>query len=189
MESNKNYWTTGEIITLKRTEKPLKNSGWSMYGQYIGSRYICIREDSERQHGILLKVLGKAYSDQVRMVGGEAFSVDDSDELFMGHHYFSYPFPKPGDLKEVLDILRGDNSLLQKFEDAKMHINPNSKYWVNETSRNMLMMKVPQVYDSSDDLLHNPSSDTAYYRISIVYFHRGGIVLVKNLCSHILDNL
>ena len=173
MESNKNDWALGEIATLTRTEKPLKNSGWTIYGQYIGSRYICIREDTERQRGILLKVLGKAYSDQVRTVGGEAFSNDDSEELFIGHRYFSYPFPKSGDLKEVLEILRGDENLLQKFEDAKMHINPNSKYWVNETSRNVLMMKVPQVYDSSDGLLHNPSSDMAYYRISIVYFHKG----------------
>ena len=175
MDLNKNDWALGEIATLPRTEKPLKNSGWKKYGQYIGSRYICIREDTEGQCGILVKVLGKAYSDQVTTVGGVAFSIDDSVELFIGHNYLSYPFPKSDDLKEVLDILRGNASLLQKFEDAKMHINPNSKFWVDETSRNMLMMKVPQVYDSSDDLLHNPLSDTAYYRISIVYFHKGNL--------------
>lgn len=173
MESNKNCWTLGEIATLPRMEKPIKTSGLTAYERYIGSRYICIREESDGQRGILMKVLGKVYYDQIKMVGGEPFSKDDRDEDFVGRRYFSYPFPNSIELKEVLDILRGNDGLLRKFEDAKMHVNPNSMFWVNESSRNMFMMKTPQVYGSSDGQLSSPSDDTPYYRVSMVYFSKG----------------
>ena len=173
MEPNKNYWTLGEIATLQRKEKMIKTSGLTDYGRYIGSRYICIREEGDGQRGILMKVLGKVYSDQVKVVGGEPFSKDDRDEAFEGRRYFSYPFPNSVELKEVLDILRGNDDLLRKFDHAKMHVNPNAMFWVNETSRNMFMMKTPQVYGSSDGQLSSPSDDTPYYRVSMVYFSKG----------------
>lgn len=175
MEPNKNNWTLGELVTLPRQEKPLKNGSMTQYGHYIGSRYICIREESEGQRGILLKVLGKVYSDQVKIVDGEPFSKDEGAELFMGHSYLSYPYQSVKDVKEVLDILRGNTDLLQTFEKAKMHINPNSSFWVSETARNKFMMKIPQVYDSSQDILCTASNDTPYYRITMVYFYKGNL--------------
>lgn len=143
------------------------------YGRYIGSRYICIRKETEGKRGILLKVLGKVYSDQVKIINGEPFSKDESTELFMSHSYVSYPYQSMKDVKEVLDILRGNTDLLQTFEKAKMHITPNSSYWVSETARNKFMLKIPQVYDSHQDILCTASDDTPYYRITMVYFHNG----------------
>lgn len=173
MESKENSWKLGEIVNLPRSEKLLKKSGSATYQRYIASRYICIREEANEQHGILLKVLGKAYSDQVAMVGGEPFSKDSQVELFDSYSYFSYPFPSSSEVKEVLGILRSNHGLLQKFEDAKMHINPESMYWVNETARKAIVKKIPQVYSSQDDQIHTATEDTAYYRISIVYFYNG----------------
>ena len=94
MEPNKNNWTLGELVTLSRQEKPLKNGGLSQYGCYIGSRYICIREETEGKRGILLKVLGKVFSDQVKIVDGKPFSKDEVAELFMGHSYFKLSISK-----------------------------------------------------------------------------------------------
>ena len=175
MEPNKNNWNLGELVTLPKQERPLKSGAMTQYGHYIGSRYICIREESEGQRGILLKVLGKVYSDQIKIVDGEPFSKDEGDELFMGHSYISYPYESLKDVKEVLDILRGNADLLQAFEKAKMHINPNSSYWVRETARNKFMLKIPQVYDSREDLLCTASDDTPYYRITMVYFYKGNL--------------
>lgn len=119
MESNKNYWTLGEIATLPKQERPLKQSGSTTYVQYITSRYVCIREATDRQRGILVKVLGKAYSDQVGIVNGEPFCKDDHDELFVGHRYYSFPFPQAKDVKEVLEIIEDNQDLLQKFQPPR----------------------------------------------------------------------
>ena len=70
MESDKNNWTLGEIATLPKQERSLKQNGPTAYVQYITSRYICIREATDGQRGILVKVLGKAYRDQVGIVNG-----------------------------------------------------------------------------------------------------------------------
>ena len=175
METNENNWKLGEIVHLPRSEKKLKDS-FTVYVNYIESRYICVREATDGQRGILMKVLGKAYRDQVKVVGGTAFSHDDHEELFVGDRYYSYPFPSTSEVQEVLDILRGNDALLQKFEEAKMHINPNSMYWVRETVRNAFLKKIPQVYVASSGQLQNPSDDTNYYRITMVYFYKGQLI-------------
>ena len=174
MESDKTNWTLGEIATLPKMERPLK-SGSIAYVQYITSRYICIREATNGQRGILLKVLGKAYSDQVRLVKGEPFCKDDSEELFDGHRYYSFPFPSAKDTQEVLDILKGDESLVKKFQEASMHINPNSTFWVSDTVRNKFLRKNMQILDGRDGQLRPASEDGLHYRISIVYFHNGSL--------------
>jgi hypothetical protein len=176
MESNKNYWTLGEIATLPKQERPLKQSGSTTYVQYITSRYVCIREATDRQRGILVKVLGKAYSDQVGIVNGEPFSKDDHDELFVGHRYYSFPFPQAKDVKEVLDIIEDNQDLLQKFQAASMHINPNSTFWVSDTVRNMFFLKKPQILSGHDGQLCPPSDDDNHYRLSIVYFFKGSLI-------------
>ena len=87
----------------------------------------------------------------------------------------SYPYQSVKDVKEVLDILRGNADLLQAFEKAKMHINPNSSFWVSETARNKFMLKIPQVYDSREDILCTASDDTPHYRITMVNFYKGNL--------------
>ena len=176
MESNDKKWKLGEIATLPRTEKVLKDGDSTSYARYIGSRYICIREATEGQNGILMKVLGKAFSDQVKLVGGEPFGKDDGEELFSGRRYYSYPFPSSNEVKEVLDILRGNPSLLQKFEDAKMHVNPDGIFWVRETIRGTFLKKNLQVYGGRNGQLYNPSDDINYYRITIVYFDKDQLI-------------
>ena len=173
MESNENNWTLGEIAKLPKMERPLKQSVSKVYMHYIASRYICVREATDGRRGILMKVLGKAYSDQVKMVGGEPFGRDEHEELFVGQRYYSYPFPTANEVQEVLEILRANPSLLQKFEDARMHVNPDGMFWVRETARNAFLKKIPQIYDSRSGQLCNPSDDTNYYRITMVYFFKG----------------
>ena len=172
MESNENNWKLGEIANLPRKEKVLKD-GSTVYVHYIASRFICIREATETQRGILMKVLGKAYSDQVKMVGGEPFGKDEYYETFEGQRYFSYTFPSANEVKEVLDILRDNTSLLQKFENAKMHVNPDGMFWVRETARNAFLKKVPQVYGGRNGQFYSPKDDTNYYRITMAYFQNG----------------
>ena len=176
MKLNENYWNLGEIAKLPRVEKNLKEGDTIFYEQFVASHYLCIREATDYQQGILLRVLGKAYPDEVKVICGEPFCQDDHVTMFDGHCYFSYPFPKSNRVKEVLDILRQSPELLQTLEDAKMHINPNGMFWVSETARNAFFLKIPQVYDSRTDQLLPASKDTLYYRISIVYFFEGELI-------------
>jgi hypothetical protein len=96
--------------------------------------------------------------------------------MFEGDRYFSYPFPKANQVKEVLDILRQSPRLLMTLEGLKMHINPNSMFWVSEIARKAFFFKIPQVYDSRTGQLLPASKDTLYYRISIVYFFEGELI-------------
>ena len=172
MESTENSWRLGEIVTLPRTEKLLKKSGSTVYERIIGSRYVCVREASEGQRGILVKVLGKFPPEHIMTVGGQLFSKDDREELFAGMRYFSYPFPAVKDVEEVLEILRSNPSIVQIFEGASMHINLKSKFWVNETGRHLLVMKKPQCYDTYSEQICTPSKDDAPYRLTMAYFFK-----------------
>ena len=106
MTSNENNWTLGEVANLPRMDKMLKD-GTTAYMQFIASRYICIREATDGQRGILVKVLGKSYSDQIKTIDGKPFGFDDRAELFSCDSFYSYPFPSANEVHEVLDILRG----------------------------------------------------------------------------------
>ena len=176
MASDKNNWSLGETVRLPREEKALKKRGLTRDEQFVTSRYLCIRQATSDQRGILLKVLGKAYSGDVKIIGGEPFCPDDSEEMFDGLRFFSYPFPDMNDVMDVLDILRQSPDLLQKLEDMKMHLNPNSAFWVRNTTRNILMLKTPQLYDACSGQLGAPSDNTPYYRITIVYFFKGELI-------------
>jgi hypothetical protein len=173
MESNENNWTLGEIAKLPKMERLLKQSVSTVYMHYIASRYVCIREATEGQRGILVKVLGKVYGDQVGMVNGQPFCKDDNEDLFTGNGYYCYPFPSVKDVQEVLEILKGNQSLIDKFEAAKMHINPNSTFWVRDTTRNKLLLKKPQYFSTRDGQLYPARDEDNHYRLSIVYFYKG----------------
>lgn len=173
MDTNTNNWSVGELVRLERQERDVKTSGSTAYRHYVASRYICIREETKDKSGILVKVLGKAFADQLLMVDGRPFCKDDVDERFTDNLYFSYPFPLTKDVREVVGILREDSTLVERLEEEKMHINPNSTFWVADTLRNRLFMKRPQVYSAREDQLHPASVDVAHYRLSIVYFAKG----------------
>jgi hypothetical protein len=177
MESDKKNWILGETATLTKQERSLKQSGSTAYVQYITSRYICIREATDTERGILVKVLGKCNSDPIRIVGGAPFFNDFHDELFTGDSYSSYPFPLAKDVQEVLEILKFNQDLLQKFEAAKMHINPEATFWVSDTTRNKLFQKKLQILSGRDGELHPADDDDVrHYRLSLVYFFKGALV-------------
>lgn len=173
MAIKENNWQVGDVVTLPRETKPLKRTGSKSYEQCIGSRYICIREASSEQRGILLKVLGKMPRAHIMMVGGQPFTKDDRAELFDSLLYYSYPFPDVSDIREVLDILLDNNDLLKKFEDALMHVNPRSRFWVSDTQKHLLVMKRALCYDSKADSLLAATSNDAPYRLTMVYFQDG----------------
>ena len=175
METTENNWTLGEIATLPREEKLMKKSGTKYYSRYIGSRYICIREATDSQRGILMKVLGKASSDRIMMVNGEPFSKDDREELFVGVSFFSYPFPTASAVMDALGIIRNNQDLQRKFEATSMHINPDSTFWVSDTTRNLLLMRKPQFLGGHDGQLYPASDDGEPYRVTFVYFHKGSL--------------
>lgn len=162
--------SVGETVNLKRITTSLKKSGTKLYEQLVGSRYICIREAKDGQKGILVKVLGKVPAEQILMVDGQPFSKDDREDLFEGTCYYSYSFPTLEDLKEVLSIIRSNLDLVNQFEKASMHINPKSKFWVNETASRLIIMKKPLCYDASSDSLNTASNNDAPYRLTLVYF-------------------
>ena len=168
MESQEKKDLIGTIVTLPRKEELLKKNITHSYVRQTGSRYICVREATDGQEGLFVKVLGKISKDYMMIVCGQPFVKDDRTEMFDGVCYYGYPFPTLEDLKEVLGIIWNNRSLLQQFEEASMHINPQSKFWVNETVNHMLVMKKLQYYDAaSDSLLPAADTDIAY-RLTIV---------------------
>ena len=173
MESNKNNWTLGEIVELPRINKVLKQSYKAKYETCIGSRYVCVREEGEMQRGILVKMLEDMKSDHVKLVCGEPFSKDIHFGLLDVPCYSSYPFPLASEVKEVLGILRDNNKLLKVFEEAEMPINPNNSFWVRETVRNVLWIKIPQVYSGCDGKLYPATNKAKYCRMTMAYFYKG----------------
>jgi hypothetical protein len=176
IESNDNNWKIGEMAVLARKEKPLKKSGVTVYERFIGSRYICIREASESQQGILMKVLGKPYGDQIKIVNGQPFCDDHREELFESNRYASYSFPSANEVKEALEIIRGNQTLLQKFEKESMHVNPDSTFWVKEIMHNALFLKKLQYIDGRDGQLSPATNDSNHYRVTFVYFRDGKLI-------------
>lgn len=164
----------GEIINLPRAKRVLASSNNATYERFIGSRYICIREASTEQRGILVKVLGRAYGDYAKIIKGEPFWKDDDDILFYGAIYYSYALPSAKAVKEVLDIVRGNQDLLNRFEEAGMHLNPNSTFWVNKIKHSKLFFKKLQYLDAHDGKLYTANNADSHYRISIVYFNNDG---------------
>ena len=171
MASNTSKWNLGEIVYPPRTTKLLKSSSTDLYERLIDLSYICIREATEGQYGILLKVLGKVKANYIMIVNGQPFCKDDAVELFDGMSYFSYSFPTVAELKEMLDIFRSNPSLLNHFEAASMHLNPKSLFWVNEIVNDLLFIKKPQCYNASTESLSTASDHMAPYRLTMVYFN------------------
>lgn len=176
MKKNECNWKVGEVVNLPRTETLLKTRGMISYERLIGSRYICIREATDNQRGILVKVLGRCLPQSVAVVGGQPFTKDDFEESFEGTHYFSYPYPATKDVREMLDILNSNPTLLQYFENASMHVNPKAKFWVRDMGRQMLVFKQPQCYDAVSDILCTIRDDESAYRLTMVYFFKDELI-------------
>ena len=174
MATNTNNWTVGETVRLPRAERLLKKGFSASYETFIDSRYICIREATDRQQGVLVKVLDKTHTEETEVVGGQLYTIDETDQLFDSYKYLCYQFPSAADVKEVLSILRGNESLLAKFEAEHMHINPASTFWVCETASKMVFLKKKQYVSGTDNSLHISGKDDIHYRISVVHFDRNG---------------
>jgi hypothetical protein len=176
MEKNENNWKVGETVNLPKTGTLINKRGTINYERLTGSRYICIREATDNQRGILVKVLGRCMPQYVTMVGGQPFTKDDSEESFLGTHYYSYPYPAEKDVREVLDILNSNPMLLQCFENASMHVNPKAKFWIRNVGRQLFVFKRPQCYDAASGTLCTIQNDESAYRLTIVYFFKGELI-------------
>lgn len=170
-ESDNKNWKLGEVVLLPRKTTQSNKK----YEYLMASRYICIREATAGQRGILLKVLGKTTRENIIMQGGQPFCKDEKYEGLYSDTYFSYRFPPVKELKEVLDILKKDESLVEIFEKAKMHINPNSTFWVSDTASRLLFLKEPQYYDANFGLLTAASDNEPHYRLTIAYFYKSNV--------------
>ncbi len=171
-ESTNKDWRVGELVTLGQSTTLLKKNGTKSYLSVVSSHYVCVREATERQQGILVKVLGKVTRDQILMVNGNPFCKDDRDYLVKGKRYFSYPFPLADDLKEALDIIVANPSLQQRFEEESMHFNPSSTFWVRGIAGRMLGLKKLQFFDASTGQLFKALDDTPHYRLTIAFFNK-----------------
>ena len=111
--SNEANWRLGDLVNLSWNHKDIKKSGDKTYAYYAESHYVCVREATDGQRGILVKGLGKIQRERVMLVNGEPFRKDEREELFMGKRYYSFPFPTADELKEALDIVRFDMKIQQ----------------------------------------------------------------------------
>ena len=77
METPEHKWNVGELVPLTWNERLLKKSGSTSYAELVNSCYICVREATDEQPGILVKVLGKVTRNQILLVNGNPFCKDD----------------------------------------------------------------------------------------------------------------
>lgn len=166
---NENNWRLGELVIPKRNYELIKKDGRKSYAYYAVSSYICVREATDGQCGILLKVLGMISKKHIMIVNGEPFCKDEREDLFKCKCYYSYPFPTASAQKEVLEIIGSNETLKERLEVESMKFNPASTFWVRETAGKLLSKK-PQYYDATSGQLCKATDDTAHYRITIAYF-------------------
>ena len=168
-------WKVGEVVRLPESDSVIKQGSSNVYDHIIRSNYVCVRESTEGQPGILVKVLGKFPAYNIDIVGGEPFCKDVRGELFEGNHYSSFRFPLVKDLIEALDFIRGNKELLKIFDKEGMHVNPNSTFWVRETTRHLLLLNKPQYYDAKFGSISIAQDDKMHYRLSIVHFLKSSL--------------
>ena len=171
MESNKNNWNLGKIVFPPTTATLLKKRNKKEYKRFINLQYICVREATESQCGILVKVLGKTKADDITFVCGQPFCNDDVFMLFEGQVISSYSFPTVAELREVLNIIRSNPSLLSQFEAVSMQFDPNSIFWVNKTGFHLPFTKKPRCYDASTNRLCKAPKDSEPCRLTMAYFN------------------
>ncbi len=173
MDKTETNWALGEIVKLPQQNKKVSKDGIYTFGHFVDSKYVCIRPAiDDHQRGILVKVLGKRNGEDFLIKGGEPFCKDEKVEGFNYNMYYSFRFPATDELVEVLDIIRKDQKLQDIFEQASMHINVNSTFWVRETSRKYLFKKTTQYYDASTGECIVADGEGAHYRLTIVYFYK-----------------
>lgn len=171
IDSNDSNWRLWELVCLKWNDEQIKKSGQKSYAYCAVSSYICVREATDRQYGILVKVLGKISKEHIMFVNGEPFCKDEREDLLKGKCYYSFPFPTLNALKEVLEIVNSNEALKGRFEAESMKFNPASTFWVREAAGGFLSKK-PQYYDASSGQVCKATAGTAHYRLSIAYFNK-----------------
>lgn len=171
IESSESNWRVGELVSLNWNDELIKKSGHSSYAYYAVSHYICVREATDGQCGILVKVLGKIPTSRILLVNGEPFCKDEREDLFKGKRYYSFPFPTVDALKEVLEIVSANEALKGRFEAESMTFNPVSTFWVREAAGGFLTKK-PQYYDAASAQVRKATDNAAHYRLSIAYFNK-----------------
>lgn len=85
MESDKKNFTLGEVVLLPKKTSQINQK----YEYLMGSQYICIRETTAGQRGILLKVLGETARKDIFMQGGKPFCKDRKFEGLYSDTYLS----------------------------------------------------------------------------------------------------
>lgn len=164
----------GELVTLNWNDALIKKSGQTSYAYCAVSNYVCVREATDSQCGILVKVLGRISKEFIMFVNGEPFCKDERDDFFRGRRYYSYPFPTVDALKEVLRIVSSNPSLMSSLQAAGMKFNAASGFWVRESS-GCFLTKTPQFYDAGSAQTRKATDNTAHYRLSIAYFRKNGM--------------
>lgn len=168
-------WKKGETVYLPWKEKQVKKSGSTSYVSIVNSRYICIREATDAQRGILVKAMGKIPAHHIIMVGGMPFCKDDRSDLITGKQYAGYPFPSQEELKEVLEVIRQDSSLLSAFEAESMSLATNSTFWVRETASRILLPNKLKYYDADSGRVCKAADDAMHVRLSVVFFSQDNL--------------
>jgi len=174
MESAEYSWKLGDIVELPRKTRRLDDSLTRAFEQLINSKYVCVREATEKTRGMLVKILGKSDWDDIMYVADEPYCKDDKDETFRGDIYYSFRFPSVKELQTVFDIVQEHPELVDRFKETSMRLNVNSTFWVRETSRKFLFMKQAQYY--KDGQLFTASDDNRlHYRLTTAYFYKSMI--------------
>lgn len=173
MTEKKSRWTVGEKVSLHHHKTILYRLPRRIFAHFVASRYLCIREASSKNRGILLKVLGTFEAGEISSRRFEAFCKDAKDDGydFRPDSYYSFRFPTKKQVKEVLQILKAQPELVERLYEIGMGFSWQQGYWVRGMAFNCLLGSKPKWYDpTADAVFVSHRSEEEHLRMSIVYF-------------------
>lgn len=172
MEQQKGKWCVGDLVTLPRKVAFIEKRGIRVYEYFSRSKYVCVRERTAEQPGLLVKLLGRCDAEELMRVNYELFSKDDKVEGFNANHYCCYRFPTADQVQEVLDIIEDNDQLRQQFEAVGMIWSPDAFYWVRNVKRKLLgLCWAPQYYNPfNKQTIPADKKSATHYRMAVVTF-------------------
>lgn len=165
-------WSLGEFVKVPHYTETIGKKDGKKYKHLWERRYICVREATEGQQGILIKVLDRATSVQLQLMGGEPFYRDGKVVNKDRRNYYGFQFPKLEELKVVLDLLKQNELVTMKLREKWSHFDLTGLFWIRELkSRFFGFQKKPQYYDNkTKQVAVGKGGNKRIQRISIIYF-------------------
>ncbi|MCR4852225.1 MAG: hypothetical protein K5893_01370 [Prevotella sp.] len=169
--SNLSEWKVGNLVAPGLMFRKICHYGGKIYMNFVDSKFVCIREATASEPGVLVKVLNSCDQSRFLFRKGEPFVKDYKNVNFESPvEYCSFRLPTVEEIKFVLSIAKSDKTLGEMLSDRGLSPYEPATYWTRDISRSIIGRHV-KFYDSATGEVKSESGDdTERIRITVVYF-------------------